>query len=88
MNFLKITRDEAIDSSMLSQLKYNKITKKLTATFTSGAVYDYFKVNRKEARLLFSANENGYSVGTLFDVLIKKDSNIEYRLVAKALSLV
>ena len=54
MNFLKITRSEAIDSSMLSNLKYNKLTKKLTATFTSGAVYDYFKVSRKDAKLLFN----------------------------------
>lgn len=87
MNFLKITRSEAIDSSMLSNLKYNKLTRKLTATFTSGAVYDYFKVSRKEANLLFNANRNGHSVGKLFDTLIKKDSSIEYKLVGKVLTV-
>ena len=85
MNFLKITRNEAIDSSMLSNLAYNKLTRKLTATFTSGAVYDYFKVSRKDAKLLFTANSNSNSVGQLFDVLIKKDPNIKYELVGKVL---
>ena len=85
MNFLKITRSEAIDSSMLSNLKYNKLTKKLTATFNSGAVYDYFKVSRKDAKLLFTANTNSNSVGQLFDVLIKKDPSIKYQLVGKVL---
>tara|TARA_B100000927_G_C16454504_1_gene465273 strand:+ start:446 stop:754 length:309 start_codon:yes stop_codon:yes gene_type:complete len=85
LNFLKITRSEAIDSSMLSNLTYNKLTRKLTATFTSGAVYDYFKVSRKDAKLLFNANSNGNSVGQLFDVLIKKDPSIEYQLVGKVL---
>lgn len=85
MNFLKITRNEAIDSSMLSNLTYNKLTRKLTATFTSGAVYDYFKVSRKDAKLLFTANSNSNSVGQLFDVLIKKDPNIKYELVGKVL---
>ena len=85
MNFLKITRNEAIDSSMLSNLTYNKLTRKLTATFASGAVYDYFKVSRKDAKLLFTANSNSNSVGQLFDVLIKKDPNIKYELVGKVL---
>lgn len=81
LKLLGLVIDKDVDSSMLSNIKYNKITKTLTATFNSGAVYNYFKVDRVDVKLLLSASAKGQSVGKVFDILIKKDENIEYELV-------
>jgi hypothetical protein len=73
-----ITKVIKTDSSMLDELAFNRITKKLTATFKGGAKYAYKGVSRSDWRLLLSTHNNGASVGKIFDVLIKKDASISY----------
>lgn len=74
-----ITKVIKTDSSMLNELAFNRITKKLTATFNGGAKYAYKGVSRSDWRLLLSTHKAGNSVGKIFDLLIKKDKSITYK---------
>ena len=81
---LQIIKSARVDSSVIAFLKYNKINKKLTICFNSGAVYIYSNCPRNYARFLFGAHENGFSVGHVFNALIKDNDNIPYRTLGKA----
>ena len=81
---LQIIKSARVDSSVIAFLKYNKINKKLTICFNSGAVYIYSNCPRNYARFLFGAHENGFSVGHVFNALIKDNDNIPYRTLGRA----
>lgn len=81
---LQIIKSARVDSSVIAFLKYNKINKKLTICFNSGAVYIYSNCPRNYARFLFGAHENGFSVGHVFNALIKDNDNIPYRTLGTA----
>ena len=78
MKKIKISRFEFVNSSMLEVIKYNKVTKNLLVCFTGGAVYLYRNVPRNYGAVLFSAHDNGLSVGKVFNALIK-DNSVEIR---------
>tara|TARA_B100001778_G_C18471643_1_gene576067 strand:- start:80 stop:385 length:306 start_codon:yes stop_codon:yes gene_type:complete len=78
MKKIKISRFEFVNSSMLEVIKYNKVTKNLLVCFTGGAVYLYRNVPRNFGAVLFSAHDNGLSVGKVFNALIKDNPNIPF----------
>ena len=78
MKKIKISRFEFVNSSMLEVIKYNKETKNLLVCFTGGAVYLYRNVPRNFGAVLFSAHDNGLSVGKVFNALIKDNPNIPF----------
>ena len=78
MKKIKISRFEFVNSSMLEVIKYNKVTKNLLVCFTGGAVYLYRNVPRNYGAVLFSAHDNGLSVGKVFNALIKDNPNIPF----------
>ena len=78
MKKIKLSRFEFVNSSMLEVIKYNKLTKNLLVCFTGGAVYLYRNVPRNFGAVLFSAHDNGLSVGKVFNALIKDNPNIPF----------
>ena len=75
---IKVSRLDFVNSSMLEVIKYNKVTKNLLVCFTGGAVYLYRNVPRNYGAVLFSAHDNGLSVGKVFNALIKDNPNIPF----------
>ncbi len=81
---LSINKMARVDSSVISYMQYNKLNKKLIICFNSGAVYLYSRVSNKFAGYLFGAHENGFSVGHVFNAIIKDNADIPYRMLGKA----
>tara|TARA_B100001248_G_C27387406_1_gene460423 strand:- start:1020 stop:1334 length:315 start_codon:yes stop_codon:yes gene_type:complete len=75
---IKVSRLDFVNSSMLEVIKYNKVSKNLLVCFTGGAVYLYRDVPRNYGAVLFSAHDNGLSVGKVFNALIKDNPNIPF----------
>ena len=75
---IKVSRLDFVNSSMLEVIKYNKVSKNLLVCFTGGAVYLYRDVPRNYGAVLFSANDNGLSVGKVFNALIKDNPSIPF----------
>ena len=78
INKIKISRMDFVESSMLEVIKYNKVTKNLLVCFTGGAVNLYKEVPRNYGAVLFSAHDNGLSVGKVFNALIKDNPSIPF----------
>lgn len=81
---LSINKMARVDSSVISYMQYNKLNKKLIICFNSGTVYLYSRVSNKFAGYLFGAHENGFSVGHVFNAIIKDNADIPYRMLGKA----
>jgi len=79
MRLLK--RTEKVNSSMLTQISYNKFNKKLVADFQTGQRYQYTNVPRKFGKLLFQAHDSNKSVGSVFSALIRNNKDIPYTKV-------
>ena len=75
---IKVSRLDFVNSSMLEVIKYNKVSKNLLVCFTGGAVYVYRDVPRNYGAVLFSAHDNGLSVGKVFNALIKDNPSIPF----------
>ncbi len=72
-----ITKVIKTDSSMLNELAFNRLNRKLTAEFNNGVKYTYYGVQRSDWKMLLSTHKAGNSVGKVFDLLIKK-GNYDY----------
>ena len=81
---ISIYKMARVDSSVISYMQYNKLNKKLIICFNSGMVYIYSRVSNKFAGYLFGAHENGFSVGHVFNAIIKDNADIPYRVLGKA----
>ena len=73
---LSINRMARVDSSVISYMQYNKLNKKLIICFNSGTVYLYSRVSNKFAGYLFGAHENGFSIGHVFNAIIKDNQDV------------
>lgn len=67
-----ITKRINVTSTMLNQIAFNRLNRKLTATFSNGVQYTYYGVQRSDWKMLRSTHKAGNSVGKVFDLLIKK----------------
>tara|TARA_Y100000996_G_scaffold401737_1_gene372970 strand:+ start:847 stop:1149 length:303 start_codon:yes stop_codon:yes gene_type:complete len=81
LSIYKIARTE---SSVIAYLQYNKLNKKLIICFNSGSVYIYSRVPRVYATYLFGADTNGFSVGQVFNAIIKDNADIPFRMLGQA----
>ena len=67
-----LTRTLKVESSMLNSIGFNTFNRKLTAEFNNGVQYTYYGVERSDWKLLKSTHKADMSVGSVFDLLIKK----------------
>lgn len=71
MNYTKTEVLEVTKSSVLRKLAYNRSNQTLTTEFSNGSVYMYDDVLPCVFDTLVFAQENGLSVGHLFNELVK-----------------
>jgi hypothetical protein len=62
----RITKKEFSNSKTIASAEYDTITNKLTITFRTGAVYEYFGVLQQTVKELFEAVSPGNYINQFF----------------------